>query len=796
MQGEISAGGLIIGGIIGQRGAPGNGIVSITLTGTSGLEDTYTILYTNGDTDTFVVTNGATGNGIVSITKTSSVGLVDTYTILYTNGSSDTIEVHNGEKGDKGDKGDTGLTPNLTIGSVTKGASASATITGTTDNPVLNLVLPKGDKGDKGDTGNTGATGVGIYSITKTGTADLVDTYTILYTNGDTQTYTITNGAKGDTGATGNGISTITKTGTAGLVDTYTITFTNGNTTTFDVTNGADGNVTDVQVEGTSVVDNGVANITGLATQEELDRYKTIYNVLPKVTDTDEAITLNNTGNAWLDLELKGNTSQYTTTGKQLLNEANIAVAAAGAGIKYNGSYIYDNSPTSDTRGWGYSTSNYYITLNAGTYTMALIFKKKITNSNGGIFRFFKTDDTFVGNINAYNVDNAIVSFTLSETTNLGLYFKLFDGELNIMLVEGSYTSETMPSYEPYTNGASPNPDYPQPINVVSGDNEITIANSDNTQSQTYPIYLGVENLFDKSTMVLSSANINTGTNKIASLSSSTTIYIPCKPSTTYTISKILTSRFVWGTTQSQPAVDVSVEDIGQDNNLTQKTITTNANAKYIVVWLYTTTYDTTPLQDVLDSIQIEVGSKKNSYTPYGTTPIELCKIGDYQDYFTKNSSGQWCKYNAIGKVVWTGANTESWTLNPGISNTFVIARPNDLQSGDNDVFYNYFKTVADLSTAIEGARIGGYINLKNKDISTIENFRTWLGTHNTEMYYKSTTPYLSLIEDTTLINQLDNIQNAMSYEGQTNVSQVNNDKPFIIDGTALRSLLDYGNGE
>ena len=22
-----------------------------------------------------------------------------------------------------------------------------------------------------------------------------------------------------------------------------------------------------------------------------------------------------------------------------------------------------------------------------------------------------------------------------------------------------------------------------------------------------------------------------------------------------------------------------------------------------------------------------------NAYTPYGTTPIELCKIGDYQDY-------------------------------------------------------------------------------------------------------------------------------------------------------------------
>ena len=43
---------------------------------------------------------------------------------------------------------------------------------------------------------------------------------------------------KGDTGV---GISSIQKTSTVGLVDTYTITYTNGNSDTFTVTNGADG---------------------------------------------------------------------------------------------------------------------------------------------------------------------------------------------------------------------------------------------------------------------------------------------------------------------------------------------------------------------------------------------------------------------------------------------------------------------------------------------------------------------------------------------------------------------------
>jgi hypothetical protein len=46
-----------------------------------------------------------------------------------------------GDKGDKGDTGDTGATPALTIGTVGTGAAA-ATLTGTDEEPVLNLTIP------------------------------------------------------------------------------------------------------------------------------------------------------------------------------------------------------------------------------------------------------------------------------------------------------------------------------------------------------------------------------------------------------------------------------------------------------------------------------------------------------------------------------------------------------------------------------------------------------------------------------------------------------------------------------
>ena len=102
--------------------------------------------------------------------------------------------------------------------------------------------------------GADGAAGVGINTIAyKEEDAQGNYIYTITLTSGSTYDITCPKGPQGATGATGAdgqdgadgvGIASITKTGTAGLVDTYTITYTNGTTSTFTVTNGADANLT------------------------------------------------------------------------------------------------------------------------------------------------------------------------------------------------------------------------------------------------------------------------------------------------------------------------------------------------------------------------------------------------------------------------------------------------------------------------------------------------------------------------------------------------------------------------
>ena len=76
------------------------------------------------------------------------------------------IQGPQGEVGPIGPQGEAGPPNVLSIGTVSNGYNAEATITGDSPNQILNLVLPKGDKGDRGEQGPQGPQGIpGISNI-------------------------------------------------------------------------------------------------------------------------------------------------------------------------------------------------------------------------------------------------------------------------------------------------------------------------------------------------------------------------------------------------------------------------------------------------------------------------------------------------------------------------------------------------------------------------------------------------------------------------------------------------------
>lgn len=82
--------------------------------------------------------------------------------------ATDTEEAHWENMGELvGPKGDIGLTPEISVEatSLSEGASATVTKTGTTDAPVFTFGIPKGDTGSKGDTGTTPEISISIQML-------------------------------------------------------------------------------------------------------------------------------------------------------------------------------------------------------------------------------------------------------------------------------------------------------------------------------------------------------------------------------------------------------------------------------------------------------------------------------------------------------------------------------------------------------------------------------------------------------------------------------------------------------
>lgn len=497
---------------------------------------------------------------------------------------------------------------------------------------------------------------------------------------------------------------------------------------------------------------------------------------IPTATATGETIHVEDSSNLPpKDFAILGNATQDGTTGKNILDIAN-HFEARPAGGGYATYKLNDNNGielVSGSTGWGliYNNCQVKLSLQAGTYTVSL--------TNSSIEKAVIKDDG----------TQLSATFTISETTNIGIGVKpnASTGPAYIMLQTGS----TATTYEPYTGGkASPNPDYPQNVNVATGNNTAKIVGKNLFDIGIVSNYSGNSVVTEISNNTLSFDIKGSGGtfsfNTINKYFGNTTYTLTATASKTYSRFFIRLRNFEdtgWATNSDYTITGWSYNSYYggwyKDNASTTANVTiTIPNCLYWQIGLgYSNNSVTTGDTETISNVQIELGSTATTYEPYTeqtqllSNLPELAKIGNYTDRIFK-SSGKWYVEKNIGKVTLDGTQTIGNPLTYGDNKRFPITPTNYT----NEIIYkasptnckcnligcSYIGVVQDADTATDMLMYCHSSAIlitvtPSYNISTAEDLRTWLSTHNAIVYFTSKPTYTE-ITDTTLISQLENI--------------------------------------
>lgn len=503
-------------------------------------------------------------------------------------------------------------------------------------------------------------------------------------------------------------------------------------------------------------------NANAEALQEEVDRYKTLENALPHVTGVGTTLTIEDTANSPLWLELESNTYQYATTGSQLIDF----------------STLHDSNTTNS-----FTNDVLTVSTSSGTYANAFLDITTLYKSNAG--KKLRFDFSSI----KYNEDPAtrIVGLTVitsgttsrvtlvetnksisvheipADTSNISsVVFNIYANNTNTPTTNSLKITKPMlhfgeeeMQYEKYTgNVASPSSDYPQDIHTVTGDNTIKIIG---------------ENLIDFST--LHSANTtNSFFNNTLTISTSSGTYANaflditslCKNNAGKYLRFDFTS--LNSTTALSGAVGyvrlkiieldgyvINVNLVDTSKNITSYLIPNDvSNVSSVSFVIYANNTNSAMANTLtIEKPILHFGNTQKAYLPYTEQTAELnldnleyCKIGDYKDRFFKNipedadydalrESGKWYLKKNIGKI--------------------------DSYDGET-ITTTYISTTGGLDT---GSKI----------------------------YYVLLTPTYTLLSND-IQTQLETIYNKLlGYQEQTNISQVNDDLPFNINAKAVYDL-------
>jgi len=312
-----------------------------------------------------------------------------------------------------------------------------------------------------------------------------------------------------------------------------------------------------------------------------------------------------------------------------------------------------------------------YMRIEKGkTYTFS--YARIVTGTSGKYYQITDLEGT-ITSMTVYSPAN--LGFTYTATNNGYIRISYYNGDTNWQFEEGL----TATAYEPFipVTAMSENDTYndsaflkisgkSEQVGTPTPESPISINSVSN-----FDLVSSGKNLYDKSlsSNILSVYPLN---NTFTSTTATRSAFIACLPATTYTISKVSSARFIIMESSNLPVAGGPLTILASDYTASSLTVTTSTTAKYLSAFIYNSNYETLTLQNILGTVQFELGSTATAYEPYqGDTvnfPYTLRSLpGGTRDYIEIDNINKTAKlYRNVEEKIFNG--TEGWTQ--GITGT------------------------------------------------------------------------------------------------------------------------------
>ena len=448
-------------------------------------------------------------------------------------------------------------------------------------------------------------------------------------------------------------------------------------------------------------------------------------------------VEINDAGNYPMELSVDGVCEQETTSGKNRL--PNNATSKTLNGVTFaknsDGTVVVN----------GTSTASCF-------YNIISDNEVPITTTN-----LILSGCPFGGTSSSYRLRATYTDTSYSE--DVGNSIKLKDGKVlqivTIVITNGTtcnnLTFKPMISsdggeYEPYTGGQpSPSPDYPQEIKTIENRLKITSCNKNLLALPNKTIISnGVTSTIKNNELIIK----GTCTQNWFKISENLNLHLKAG---TYTLSR---------TTKDAYRYNLGITLASGTNKIiygsTEYNTTFTIDEDFIINTLVSDSNIVGTSFDFKDYVQLEQGSQATSFEEHLQSQI-IANLGNefvgklddtYKDtlnvVYKDDGHYHLILNKMIGKVVFDGSE-EGWNKSSITEvDRFSIGGITNMSTKTRMLISNYFKYKfsTEEGTIFNNLSNSIIINYMAYGTTTLEQFKNWLSTHNTEVYYALATPY------------------------------------------------------